>query len=370
MKIRVGVLILVLFLAGCVGKTGNFLMFSGAYDAAVKAFKQGKMMQARELLISVKKEDKMYRKSQSFLRKKVNPARLKLLRYYAKKGKKEEKLRRWAQAEEAYKTAASLSIQPKALLRYQGKMQLKVRQLRSETLYAQRKVEDQLWLQWLDDYNPPKGVLGDDAVFQTARVDLESLLDVRIKKTWRLAEQYRKDDIPELAWVYADSYLRFKPQTKQARDLKNAMATAIPKGFRFENKSEKVKKKKISYKAKKNKNISVKHIHSLIQQKKWLKAKGEALVLRRQGDTKADKLLGEIQSNLERLAAAAYTDGNLAFRLERIDQAVKFWSKAASYMPNEQSYADSLRKGKQIQERLNALKLEESSAEKKIRIEE
>lgn len=90
----------------------------------------------------------------------------------------------------------------------------------------------------------------------------------------------------------------------------------------------------------------------------WSEAKNAAISLRRQGDSAADPLLETIKQEVEQLAAKAYTDGNLFFRLERIDEAVKSWELAVKWMPNEQTYVDVLRKGLQIQERLSALKKE------------
>ena len=347
-----------LFISGCVGKRGDDFRVSlglvSAYETAQKAFHQGQIMQARERLLTIKKDDKDYTKAQTFLKKDVEPARLKLLRYYARKGKAEEKRGNWAKAEEAYAMAAELSQQPKALKTYQKNMNLKVRQLRFDSMYQQRKKEDKIWLDWQNAYIPPRGLKGDDDIFADAREDIDQATDHRIEAAWKRAEVYRDEDKPEMAWLYADAYLRLYPGDKKAQDLRNAMATALPKGFNLpESKGSEEKAKLV-------KPVQVKassqRVKLLMKQEKWLEAKKEALNLRKQGHPDADKLLAEIDAKIVSLAEDAYQKGNLAFRSERINQAVLFWQQAVDLKPNEQTYVDSLRRGKQIQERLNALK--------------
>ena len=344
---------LVLFLSACAGKSGHDLQVSlglvSAYDAAQTEFHQGLVMEARERLRAIPEDDNDYVQAQTFLKSEVEPARLKLLRYYARKGKAEERKRNWAKAEEAYRMAVELSRQPKALLAYQKNMNLKVRQLRFDTLYAQRKQEDTAWLKWKDAYIPPKGLFGDDEAFRLADEDVNQELKLHIDKTWVLAGIYEKKDVPELAWLYADSYLRMVSDDKKAQDLKNAMATALPKGFKlFKSKPEVVKAK--TMKPPKNQ-VSVEEVKLLMKQGSWLEAKKKALQLRKRGNAEADNLLESIDVNISTMADKAYKDGNLAFRSEKINKAVQFWQRAVDFEPNEQTYVDSLRRGKQIQER-------------------
>ncbi len=347
-----------LLISGCVGKRGDDFRISlglvSPYDAAQKAFHQGQIMQARERLLTIKKDNKDYINAQTFLKKEVEPARLKLLRYYARKGKAEEKQGNWAKAEEAYAMAAELSQQPKALKAYQKNMNLKVRQLRFDSMYQQRKKEDKALLEWQLAYVPPQGLLGDDDFFTDAREGNAQALEQRAEETWKRAEMYRDEDKPEMAWLYADSYLRLSAGDKGAQDLKNAMATALPQGFKlpqFKDSEEEAKLvKPVQVKA------SPQRVKLLMKQGEWLRAKKEALNLRKKGHADADKLLAEIDAEIASLAEDAYQKGNLAFRNEKIDAAVKSWQKAVDLKPNEQTYVDSLRRGKQIQERLNALK--------------
>lgn len=359
----------VVLLSACSGKHGLSLL-TPSYEIAIEDLKQGRVMEARTRILAIKKDHEDYKKARSFLRKKVNPARLKLLRYYARKGKKEERLHHWAKAQAAYATASALSIQPKALLRYQAKMQLKVRQLQAQSMYQQRKSEDKIWLKWLSDYNPPKGLLGDDVVFAAGLKGLEFAFQQRLKDTWSLANKYKRQDSPEMTWVYADSYLRLAPHTKKAQDLKNAMATAVPKGFKLDATVVKKKKRVVPRKQKRKKTVSQAEVLQQMKKNHWITAKSYAHTLRRQGDPEADKLLSVIMAKTEKLADKAYQDGNLAFRLERIDAAVSFWAKAVKWMPKEQIYNDALRRGKQIQENLRILKAEESAAERNTKVEE
>ena len=371
-------LIAVLFLSGCAGKGGfnDFRVSVGLispYKAAEEAFKKGEMMEARQRLVSIKKTDKDYAKARRFLNNKVDPARLKLLRYYARKGKSEETYGHWAQAEEAYKAAAGLSRSPKALLRYQKAMNIKARQLRMQSLYIQRLEEDNAWLEWLDNYTPPRGLLGDDIAFALARDDLAEVLEYRVDHALWLANKHKKIGLPEIAWVYADSYLRFKPDSKKVKDLKQTMQKLMPSELSVEKIDKKAASKKIKkvYKRKTvHKKVVKNDVQLLMKAEKWAEAKLAALTLRRQGNPDADALLKVIEQKTSALAAGAYEQGNIAFRKEHIAQAVAFWEKAVQWMPDEQLYVDTLRRGRKVQERLAALKREESPAEKDSKVEE
>ncbi len=349
-------------MGGCVGKKGDDFRVSlglvSAYDTAKTAFHQGLIMESRERLLTVGKGDEDYKKAQEFLQKEVEPARLKLLRYYAQKGKAEEKEKNWAKAEEAYRMGAELSQQPKALITYQKRMNLKVRQVRFNDLYQKKKAEDEAWLKGQQSYVPPKGLYGDDEAFALARLNLTKGFDLHTTQTWSLAQTYEKKNMPELVWLYADSYLRLSPGDKKAQDLKNAMKNAVPRTFRLPKEKTSVSKTKVTKVVETPPDS--KQVKALMKQGKWLEAKFEALNLRKQGNQEVDKLLEDIDKNIVELAEDAYQKGNLAFRLEKINDAVIFWQRAVDLKPNEQTYMDSLRRGKQIQERLKALKEEDT----------
>jgi len=362
---RLFVYFCILFLvSSCAGKTKNDFRVSlglvSPYEAAQTEFHQGLVMEAHNRLLMIKKDDSDYAAAQKLLNQKVEPARLKLLRYYARKGQAEEKKQSWAKAEEAFRMAAELSQQPEALKQYQENMNLKIRQLRFDSIYAQRVNEDEVWLAWQDANVPPTGLFGDDEAFAQARNVIMRAMDKHAAATWNFAEVYEKKDMPEMAWLYADAYLRFSPDDKKAQDLKNAMATAVPKGFKFspDKKEKEVVKVKGPVSVVKVVSLTPQDVKKLMQQGKWKDAKHAALNLRKQGNAEADVLLAEIDGNMTSRAEKAYNDGNLAFSSEKIDDAVKFWQQAVDLKPNEQTYLDSLRRGQQIQERLAALNTE------------
>ncbi len=354
-------MMLLFLLTACAGNRVSDLSISlgltSEYKVAQTAFHQGLIMDARKHLLRIKESDKDYAAAQRFLKEKVEPARLKLLRYYARKGKAEEKKRHWAKAEEAYRMAAELSQQPKALLAYQKKMNLKVRQLRLNRLYQQRQQEDKAWLAWQRAYTPPKGLFVDDAAFAHARKYVRQEFETHMDHTWSLAQYYAQQDQPELAWLYADAFLRLSPGDKKAQDLKNAMKNAVPHGFVFPTEQRPKPKRKTIKLAKQT--VQAKDVEALMQQGKWVEAKQKALMLRETDATAADPLLHDIQAQIAVIAESAYQAGNIAFREENIDDAVKHWQQAVRLKPDEQTYVDSLRRGKQIQERLKALKAEE-----------
>jgi len=373
------VIFTLLLFTGCAHQIKNLKVSLGVispYEAAVDALKQGQVMEARKRIVTMKKDDDDYEKSQQLLEKKVDPARLKLLRYYARKGKDEQNQGHWAAAEEAFHTAAGLSIQPKALLKYEREMHFKARQLRLETLYKQVITEDSAWLAWLNAYYAPTGLVGDDIAMAQSSEAMRKVVEERATLYWELAKRFEKDNLPELAWVYAESYLRFKPDVRSAQELRQKMLDKTPvelnlqvtlntqdtaKTSPTETAAAKVVKQRDSHDA------TEASVKALMDAGKWLEAKREAQRLRAQGDDQGDKLLQSINDKLEGLAAKAYQDGNLAFRLEKIDSAVSFWALAVKFAPKEQLYIESLRRGRQIQERLAALRVEEDpAADKKV----
>jgi len=377
MRIRILLLLASGLLSACASTTftlndlNSSLGFISVYEASVEDYKQGRMMEARTRILTIERDDDDYRKARNFLKNKVNPARLKLLRYYTRKGKREEENTHWASAAEAYQTATALSIKPKALIRYHAKMLLQVRQFREQTIYEQLKKEHNTWLQWLDAYNPPLGLKGTDFAFEHARASLNATLEHRLKNLWLLANNYKQQGFPEMAWVYADAYLRLMPDSEEASQLRYAMAKKTNRGFILGGFAKnKVIKENEPPKKHSEKKISKDQVMQLMAEEKWLSARIYAYILRRQGHPDADHLLEKIGQKNASLAALAFKKGNLAFRLEHIDKAVEFWDNAAKRMPKEQAYRDSLRRGKQIQERLHALKAEESQAEKEATIEE
>lgn len=364
------------FLGGCASQLNDLKVSLGVlspYEVAVDELKKGQVIEARHRVVALKKDHPDYAISKELLDKKIEPARLKLLRYYARKGKDEEKKGNWAKAEEAYSTAAGLSIQPKVLLNYQRAMALKVRNVRFRALYQQLLNEDQAWLRWKDAYYPPTGMSGDDVVMGKSSETMMQILETRLSKIWSLSEQYTSDYLPEIAWLYADSYLRFKPENTQATTRKQVMSAAAPKEIvlgglmaRIQEKSAPSAPKVQVSQPKVVPQVSVAAVQKLMADGDWLSARHEAQLLRAQGNADGDNLLQSINDTTADLAAKAFKEGNLAFRLEKIDQAVAFWEQAVKWEPKEQTYIDSLRRGRQIQERLAALKIEEDPAEKKV----
>jgi hypothetical protein len=107
--------------------------------------------------------------------------------------------------------------------------------------------------------------------------------------------------------------------------------------------------------------VDIEDIRKQMAQKNWLKAKQLALVYRREGGAGAAALLQNIQSEIEAAASAAFQRGRVSFRKENIDDAVKQWSRAVELMPDTPEYVDSLRRAKQLQDRLRILR--ESSSD-------
>ena len=359
---RLSWLLVLLLLSGCGGlltkEGGSTTKFSflNTYEAALKDFNQGRIMTSRARIMAMDKAREDYSQALKLLKQKVEPARLRLLRHYNTKAKAAERSGRWSQAMELYGQAADHSTLPAPLIQRRNRMELKMRQLRMDSLLVQRRAEDSALLAWQEAYEPPKGLSPKDAVFERAREHAQDMIEDRASLVYREARRYKSKDQPEIAYIEAESYLRLEPDSDRGKQLMVEIKDAMPKGLRIA--STKVVRSKLSKRSTLPDSVTLAQVKELVRKGEWIKAKKFALVYRREGGKDADRLLKQIQVNLEKEAASLFTRGRLEFRRERLNEAVRFWEQAVALMPENVEYVDALRRAQQLQERLQVLKSE------------
>jgi len=352
-----------LFLTGCVtggGGTpvkGSALSFLNSYSMALQDYNAGKVMEARARVLAMDVSRDDYKQAQNLLKKKINPARIRLLRHYKAKGKNAEKEHEWSKAMVFYQQAAEFSAKPSIFLAYVSNMELKMRQERMDALLKQRRLEDNAWIRWSQSYEPPRGVKPSDGAFSRMRSSIESDIEGRAARSYREARRDLNKDMVGVAYIEAESYLRLIPASEKGQRLMVDIREAMPKGLIIKALDKKTAVKKVRKKiSAKEHSIRKSDVVKLMKQAKWIQAKEAALLYRRYEGKGVDKLLKEVDAGLKKAASGLFAQGSVAFRREHIDAAVKLWDKAVTMQPENSEYVDALRRAMQLQERLHLLR--------------
>ena len=179
---------------------------------------------------------------------------------------------------------------------------------------------------------------------------------------YREARRYLGEKQPEIAYIEAESYLRLIPNSDRGKRLMESVKREMPKGIRIapvkalsSNGGKLTKRSALPDIVKRD------QVTELIRKGDLINAKKYALIYRRGGGKDSERLLKQIQVSIEKEAAKLFAKGRVAFRKEKLDQAVKFWEKAVALAPEHSEYVDALRRAQQLQERLRVLR---SDAEK------
>ncbi len=350
-----------LFLSSCVTGSGSVkgsaLSFLNSYSMALQDYNAGKVMEARARVLAMDADRDDYKQAQTLLKKKINPARIRLLRHYKAKGKKAEKEHAWSKAMVFYQQAAEFSAKPSIFLAYVSNMELKMRQERMDVLLKQRRLEDNAWIRWSRAYEPPRGVKPSDSAFSRMRASIESDIEDRAARSYRDARRYLNKDMAGVAYVEAESYLRLMPVSEKGQRLMVDIREAMPKGLVIRALGKKTVVKKVRKKSSaKEQSVHKSDVVKLMKQAKWLQAKDAALLYRRHDGKGANELLKAVDVGLKKAASVLFTQGSSAFRREHIDAAVKLWDKAVAMQPENSEYVDALRRAVQLQERLHLLR--------------
>lgn len=369
---RLGRLLLLLVtlagVAGCAtGGKGKAEMklpsfpFLNSYAAAKKDYEQGRIMEARQRVLKMDKSRDDYAQAKKLLDKKIEPARIRLLKLYSGRAASAERNGEWSKAMELYDQAAAFSLDPKSQNAKRDAMEIKMRQDRFDRLINFRRQEDAQWLAGVDAFEPPKGVDSKDPVFVDMREQLAEGLEARAREAYNEASRYLRKGPPEIAYIEIESHLRLDPDSERGQQLKKEILAAMPKGIVIppENSTQqKHEKTRVSIISEK---VTEEKVRALMKNGDWVTAKKYATVYRREGGDNADRLLRQINSQLAADAAREYAKGRMAFRQEQLDAAITHWTRAVSMMPGNSEYALALRRARQLKERLKLI--QESAGE-------
>jgi len=331
------------------------MSFLYGYESALRDYKAGRIMEARNTVLHMDKSRLGYADARALLKKKIDPARLRLLRHYVRAAKRAEKSKTWFRAKALYEQAASFSISNAALLKKAHSMDLHMRQVRMDKLIIQRRKEDAQLLNSLTQYDAPKGLPPQDAPFSRQREKIKDWVLSRARDARLAAKREMRKGYPEVAYVEIESFNRLRPDSGKGKALMGEIRKSLPKNLHIRPVDQPLAE--ISH-ATTPKTVGTAAIRKLINNGEWLKAKRYAVVYQREGGKHADRFLKTIEKNMDRQAASAFKAGRIAFRLEHLDQAVEHWRQAVTLRPGNTEYTHSLNRALQLQERLRILRSE------------
>jgi len=360
------VLVMVLF-SGCAGlidpkQAGKSPAFSflNSYESALNDFEKGRIMLARERVLAMDKSRDDYPAALKLLKSKIDPARLRLLGHYTTKAREAERAGEWSRSMTFYTQAAGLNTTPQALNAKRDEMELKMRQLRMDKLLEQRREEDSKLLTWLNAYEPPKGVDSRDDAFARAREHAQDFVEEHASIAYREAKRFLSKKLPEIAYVYAESYIRLEPDSDRGNELMADIKAEMPKGIRIISNKSGSKRSSLSRRSAVPETVQREQVQALMRDGEWVKAKKFALVYRREGGKGADLLLKQIQASAEKDAASYFNKGRVAFRQEQLAKAIEHWEKAVVLVPENGEYVSALQRARQLQDQLRVLRDTES----------
>ncbi|MDX8392307.1 MAG: hypothetical protein R8K53_07050 [Mariprofundaceae bacterium] len=326
-------------------KTPDFAV-AGSYESALRHYKGGEIMKARKAVLRTDAARPDYQQAQMLLKKKIEPARLRLLRHYRRAAQKAEKRGVLYAAKTIFIKASSLSIGGTRMQQNADRIDLILRQRRIDHLVVQRRKEDKQLLDALNRYNPPQGLDPKDHAYVRELDRLQNRLLARGRNAWRAAKKELHEGHPEVAYVEAESYMRLRPGSRRAPLLMQQVREALPEKLQIPHQDKQPRVAGMVLKS-----ASSNDIKQLMQQEKWRQAYSYALIYRREGGEDADALLQRINKTLKKQAEAAFKAGQLDFRNERLDKAVEYWKIAVELQPDNRDYGDSLRRALELQER-------------------
>ncbi|MBL1353573.1 MAG: hypothetical protein COA61_009655 [Zetaproteobacteria bacterium] len=327
-------------------------------------FYAGKVMEAYKIAQAMTVKDKEYAEARMFLKKTINPARIRLLRHYKRIAQQAMRAKKWDKAWFNYKQTAEFSAKPEVFNSNIRAMYLHLEQLRLHVLLKQRRLEDHALLQGLTRYVAPKGVAKHDVVFLGFAERHRKMLENRAKQAYVQAKVYFESKKIVAAYVLVESNLRLMPDSVNGEALLGQIQKVwlkdlqIPRALKKQVKKV-VKKKEIVQLSKPVKKVVVLskvEIQALLKQRKWSEAQDAALLYQQHDGEGGDELLQTIDVQIQQAAEKAFQQGSLAFQQEHIDQAVKLWDQALQLEPQNEEYLDALSRALSLQERLHLLR--------------
>ncbi len=316
------------------------ISFLHTYEAALRAYDRGSIMPARDHVLRMDKARDDYAQARRLLKKKIEPARRRLLAHYKRKAEVAEGRREWFKALSLYEQAISFSPGSRTLAGKVRSMDLRVRQLRIDRLIKRRRNEDAALLAWAGAYSPPKGLDANDISFSRKLEERQDWMDDWAREAYREAWWYLKKGYPEVAYVEVESHLRLNPDSSKGARLRQEVIDAFPKGLKIPRGGG------VNLPASRlqtPKSVNAEQIRLLMKQGKLVQAKKYAQAYQRRGGKGADSLLKGIQARIEKAADKAFQQGRIEFREERLPKAINHWRRATELAPNHPDYAKSLR---------------------------
>lgn len=340
-------------LSGCTGLVKHrALSFLNTYEAALQDYMKGDIMRARARVLNMDKSRPDYKKAYELLVKKIEPARLRLLNHYVRSAEVAEKKRLWYVAKEHYQRALEFAVDDTRLRKKIEDIDRKMRRLRMDRLHALRQKEVLALRQWVSEFKAPKELGPQDEVFVHERERHEQWLDAMANQSLSEAKRYLRMGYPEAAWVEILVHLSLKPESRAGRLWADKIREAMPAELKRSTMGTKLASKPTQ-------RISAEDVIRLLKAKQWREAGRLARLYKEQEGKDADKLYEQVRQQLEKAAHKAFQKGTVAFRKERLDEAVRYWEEAVALDPNNREYVASLRRARQLQEQLRILKEEQ-----------
>ena len=321
-------------------------------------YQRGRIMRARARVLAMHKTDKQYKQAQTFLKEVVEPARRRVYLHYLHLAQQNEKQKRWSDALWSYDQAKAVTIKPAVMEKKRAEMEQHLRQFRFEQLLKQRRREDRKLLHAAAAYEAPAGISTDDEVYARMRENFEDRLDARSRLEFREGLRYLSKDLPEMAYIELESYLRLQPDQVKGKKLMANIKQKMPDFLRIPpvpghtsvpatlTNVNRVNHAKVA---------TAGQVKAALASGALLQAKQLAHIYQRNGGKDADKLLAQVEKKVHAVAASLFSKGSDAFRREQLDGAIRYWRDAAALAPEESEYIESLRRARQLQERLALL---------------
>jgi len=357
----------VVLLQGCAtldSPSTHTIMASTSYDAVLKDYKSGRILQARRKILHMRHNRPDYQRSKKLLTNKIEPARRRLLKYYSQKARSAVSHKQWVDAERFYKQAVEFSLGDSRLKRKKQAISLKISQIRLSKLIRQRRKEDKILLRWMHAYEVPIGLEPRDEPFIRMLRERQHQINIRVNLSLTEAHRYLSKGYPEVAYVEIESYLFFRPKSKMGRKFREEIKKALPKGINTHPLRRNVHRRTIHHavkhshakKAPAPQQVKASDIEELIKQGNLTEALQSSIAYYNSGGANAEQYLRRLEKARQSAAKAYFKRGKLAFQNENLDRAVELWSKAVKFAPDHDEYAASLQRAEQLQERLNVLR--------------
>jgi len=324
-------------------------------------YKRGRIMRARARVLAMNKSDKNYKQAHKFLEEVVEPARRRVYLHYLHVAQKNEKQKHWSDALWSYDQAKAVTIKPAVMEKKRAEMEQHLRQFRFEQLLKQRRREDRKLLYDATAYETPNGISANDEVYARMRENFEDRLDARSRLAFREGLRYLSKDLPEMAYIELESYLRLQPDRIKGKKLMLNIKREIPAFLKVPGMPGRAPVSATLTNIKRVNHAKVataEQVKAALANGEFLQAKQLAHIYQRNGGKDAGKLLSQVEKKVHAAAASLFSKGSAAFRREQLDGAIRYWRDAATLAPEESEYIESLRRARQLQERLALLQQE------------